>query len=160
MSIRYCRASASSTLKERRTGWQRLRNQHSRLLIAIIWRFTASLPTANSHNRPDDTAFDQAAVLIAQPLPPGAALFAAVDDALALQYLIDIWQLRPDLHVVSSAEAARWLGEGQAVFATWQAATTLRGELPTTLAPSQQGAGPDWIIFQTSKPNLVQRRFC
>lgn len=126
------------------------------LLIAVFWRAASSWPAANSHNRPGDTALDHAAGLIAQPLPKGAALFAAVDDALALQYLIDIWQIRPDLQVVSSEQAARWLGQGQPVFATWQAAPTLRTELPVTLATSMQSAGPDWIVFQTNSHLINQ----
>jgi hypothetical protein len=51
---------------------------------AMVWRFTASLPEADSRNRPNDTALDRAAVLLDQSLPAGAGLFAAVDDALAL----------------------------------------------------------------------------
>ncbi|MDQ3250403.1 MAG: hypothetical protein M3Q45_14495, partial [Chloroflexota bacterium] len=92
-------------------------------------------------------ALNHAALLIAQPLPASAALFAAVEDALALQYLIDIWQIRPDLVVVSSSQAAILLKQGQRVFATWQAATTLRAELPPTLVTTQQSASPDWIQF-------------
>ncbi len=126
------------------------------LVIAVGWRVQASLPAANSHNRPGDTALDHAALLLAQPLPKDAALFAAVDDALALQYLIDIWQIHPDLHVISSSAAAQWLAEGQPVFATWQAAPTLQAELPPTLTFSMQSAGADWIAFQTSSQSLAQ----
>ncbi len=146
--------------------WSIWRISHSRLLrhlplllilIAIIWRVTASWPAANSHHRVDDTALDHAAQLITQPLPTGAALFAAVDDVLALQYLIDIWQIRPDLNVISSDKAASWLAEGRPVFATWQSAPTLRAELPGTLAVSMQSAGPDWIAFQTGGPSHEQQ---
>ncbi|MCX6046103.1 MAG: DUF2723 domain-containing protein [Chloroflexi bacterium] len=119
------------------------------ILLAIIWRANASWPAANSHHRADDTALDHAAALITQPLPTGAALFAAVDDALALQYLIDIWQIRPDLQVISSDKAAGWLAQNRPVFATWQAAATLRAELPATWAISMQSAGPDWIVLQS-----------
>ncbi len=63
---------------------------------AIAWRATASLPAADSRNRTQDTALQHAAVLLDQPLPSNAALFASVDDALALQYLTRIWALRPD----------------------------------------------------------------
>ncbi len=127
------------------------------LLFAVIWRFHASLPTANSHNRTDDIALNHAAQLITQPLPSGAGLFAAVDDALALQYLIDIWQIRPDLHVISSAEAAGWLAQQRKVFATWQAASTLRAELPANLAVAMQSASPDWIAIQTNDADQQQQ---
>ncbi|MFN8494236.1 MAG: DUF2723 domain-containing protein [Caldilineaceae bacterium] len=126
------------------------------LTVAIVWRFETSLPRANSHNRPGDTALDHAALLLAQPLPKGAAVFAPVDDALALQYLIALWQIRPDLQVVSSNVAAQWLAQGQPVFATWPAAPTLQAELPATLKCSMQSAGADWIVFQTGGRLLLQ----
>ncbi len=126
------------------------------LLLAIAWRVHASWPTADSRNRPTDTALDRPAVLIAQPLAPNTALFAAVDDALGLQYLIDIWQIRPDLRVVSSNEAAQWLAQGQPVYSTWQAAITLRAELPPTLVTTQQSTGPDWILFQSGPPKVQE----
>lgn len=124
--------------------------------IAVVWRMQASLPAANSHNRPGDTALDHAAFLLAQPLPKGAALFAPVDDALALQYLIDIWQIQPDRHVISSSAAAQWLAKDKPVYATWQAAPTLQAELPSTLTFSMQSAGADWIVFQTSRQLFAQ----
>lgn len=113
----------------------------------IVWRFLLSLPDANSRNRPEDTALDRAAQLIVQPLPVGASLFAEVEDALALDYLIHIWQVRPDLRVVSSPVAGELLRRKEPVFSTWQAAATLRQELPGDLHPVVQSAGPDWIRF-------------
>jgi hypothetical protein len=122
------------------------------LISAIAWRFATSLPAANSRSRPTDTALERAAGLLAQPLPDQANLFAELNDGLALQYLIDIWQIRPDLKIVSSPVAAEVLAQGKPVFATWQAAPILRTELPLSLTPSLQSAGPDWIIFAIGKP--------
>ena len=127
------------------------------LALLIVWRINASWPAADSRNRPTDTAFDRPAVLLAQPLAPNMALFAAVDDALGLQYLTDIWQIRPDLRVVSSSEAAQWLAQGQPVYSTWQAAVTLRAELPPALVTAQQSAGPDWILFQSGTPTVIEK---
>ena len=117
------------------------------LVVAIGWRFTASLAAADSRNRPTDSAFDQAAILLAQPLPKQAALFAAVHDALALQYLSAIWQIRPDVRLVDSGGAAALLATGQPVYSTWEAAPTLRTELPPDLAITQQANDPRWIKF-------------
>lgn len=117
------------------------------LMVAIGWRFTASLAAADSRNRPTDSAFDQAAILLAQPLPAQAPLFAAVHDALALQYLRAIWQIRPDVRVVDSGEAAQLLATGQPVYSTWEAASTLRAELPSDLIITQQASDPRWIKF-------------
>lgn len=117
------------------------------LAVAIGWRFTASLAAADSRNRPTDSAFDQAAVLLAQPLPAQAPLFAAVHDALALQYLRAIWQVRPDVQIVDSNLAAQRLAAGQWVYSTWEAAPTLRAELPPDLVTMQQASDPYWITF-------------
>ncbi len=117
------------------------------LLVAIAWRFDASWPEANSRNRPEDTALDRAAVLLDQPLPQGAGLFAAVDDALALDYLIRIWGLRSDLRVVSSVEAGEVLRSGGLVFSTRDAAATLLEELPADVRPPRTAFGPDWLAL-------------
>jgi hypothetical protein len=122
------------------------------LVVAIGWRFTASLAAADSRNRPTDSAFDQAALLLAQPLPQQAALFAAVHDALALQYLSAIWQIRPDVRLVDSREAAQQLAAGQSVYSTWEAAPTLRVELPPDLITTQQASDPYWIKFDPTGP--------
>jgi hypothetical protein len=120
------------------------------LIILVVGRAASSLPAADSRNQPDDTAFARAAGLLAQPLPPNASLFAELNDLLALQYLIHIWQIRPDLQTINSPEAAEALAQGQPVFATWQAAPILRSELPQQLVTTMQSAGPDWIRLDTS----------
>lgn len=117
------------------------------LVVAIGWRFTASFAAADSRNRPTDTAFDHAAHLLAAPLPAQAPLFAAVNDALALQYLSTIWQVRSDIQVVDSPAATHLLASGQPVYSTWEAAPTLRAELPPNLGTSQQALDSQWIGF-------------
>ncbi len=119
----------------------------SLIVIAIGWRLNASLPQADSRNRPSDDALDHAAILLDQPLPTSANLFAAVDDALALQYLTEIWAIQPDAAVVSSQEAGRKLAAGAPVLATWRAAQTLADELPPEIAPAIQSHSPDWLLF-------------
>lgn len=127
------------------------------LIVASGWRFTLSVAAADSHNRPTDTAFDHAARLLAAPLPTQASLFAAVNDALALQYLSAIWQVRPDVQVIDSPAATQILASGQPVYSTWEAAPTLRAELPATLNTSQQALDAQWIgFYPTVKPPLVR----
>lgn len=125
------------------------------LVGLVIWRVTASWPAANSRNRPGDTALAEAAQLVAQPLPPTAHLFAAVDEALALDYLIHIWQIRPDLRVISSPAAATHLAAGQPVFAAAGAAAILRTELPPTLPLTVQSSAPDWLVLQSQPTAIV-----
>ncbi len=117
------------------------------LVVAIIWRFDASWPQADSRNRAEDTALDRAAVLLDQPLPANAGLFATVEDALALDYLINIWGLRPDLHVVSSIDAGQLLRDGGVVLSTIDAAPILLEELPDDLTPPRTVFSADWLAL-------------
>jgi len=151
-------------LRQRRWGRVWYSAALALLFVALGWRFTTSLAAADSRNRPDDSAFDQAALLLAQPLPAQAALFAALNDALALQYLSAIWQIRPDVQIVDSGEAAHLLATGHAVYSTWEAAPTLRAELPADQTPLQQAHDPHWIAFAptmlpaTSAPPMILQR--
>ncbi|MCB0086411.1 MAG: hypothetical protein KDE54_00730, partial [Caldilineaceae bacterium] len=127
------------------------------LCVAIGWRAQASWPAADSRNRSDDTALPHAGMLIAQPLPAAAALFAPVQDALALQYLIDIWGIRPDLRVVSSRQAAAILQENGPLLATVDAAPTLLDELPAPLAVQLQDQSADWVrVNNAAQPSTLE----
>ncbi|NJN83484.1 MAG: hypothetical protein HC802_15170 [Caldilineaceae bacterium] len=124
-------------------GWA----PHLLLILAIGWRLDASLPAADSRNRPEDMDLSRPAKLLGQPLPPGVKLFAALDDALSLQYLSQIWGVRPDVVVVSRREAADALRAQQAVLATWESAGRLADEMPSDLGFEVQGVGPDWVVL-------------
>lgn len=115
------------------------------LMMAIVWRAVASFPQANSRNRSIDTTLDQAAILLGQPLPSRTGLFAAVVDAHALDYLINIWGIRPDLRVVSSEQAGQLMSSGQSVLSTWEMAPTLLAELPPGQIPTLHSVTPDWV---------------
>ena len=117
------------------------------LILPVLWNLNRNWTAADSRNRANDSAFDRAALLLAQPLPPNAPLFAAVNDALALQYLTTIWGVRPDLQVVSSQSAADLLAQERAVYSTWEAAPTLRAELPPALAHHVEAVDPAWLRF-------------
>ncbi len=118
------------------------------LVGMVLARGVRSWPRADSYDRVADGAFDRAALLLATPLPAQSRLFAAVDDALALQYLFNIWQLRPDLAVVSSPDAAAHLAAGEAIYSTWDAAPTLYAELPDALAYTSVAVDPHWVRLQ------------
>ena len=117
------------------------------LTLPVLWNLNRNWTAADSRNRANDSALDRAALLLAQPLPADTALFAAVNDALALQYLTTIWGVRPDLQVVSSQSAAHLLAQGRAVYSTWEAAPTLRAELPPALAHHVEAVDPAWLRF-------------
>lgn len=134
--------------RTRRWGWLRYAPLLL-LVIAIAWRLTASFERADSSGRQDDTALLRAAVLLDQPLPVGAGLFAPVEDALALDYLIEVWGIRPDLDVVSSQQAGDRLAAGEAVFSTYDVAPVLLAELPSEMNVQRAGAGADWLQLST-----------
>jgi len=151
------------------TGWQvvlrRLPGRDGQQLLAsvllvllvtpTIWNLQRNWAAADSRHRSTDQALDHAARLLTQPLPPKSALFAAVDDALALQYLTAIWGVRPDLTVVSSQTAAQRLAVGEVVYSTWTAAPTLQAELPTTLQVTRSAVDPAWIRFAPAGSSLA-----
>jgi hypothetical protein len=115
--------------------------------LLIVWRFGASYGPANSRNQPHDLAFSRAGVLLDQPLPPQVGLFAPVEDALALDYLINIWGIKPDAEVVSSKQAGKRLKNGGVVLSTLDAAPTLLSELPPEVQPSRSMLSADWLLL-------------
>ncbi len=130
------------------------------LVMLILWRTLASLPAADSRDRPGDTALDRPALLLDQPLPEDAALFAAKDDALGLDYLMQIGGIRPGLRVVDKSAANERLAEGKRLLVTADAAALLLGEL-TVAPPQAHGWSADWVELlpagatQTRQPVVV-----
>lgn len=120
--------------------------------LTVAWRVQESLPAANSRHRAEDTALDRAMRLLDQPLPQDARLFASVDDALAINYLVEIWGVRPDLKTLNSRDADDDLADGEPVFASVDATSVLLAELTTPVALN--GFSPDWIIL-TAQPATV-----
>lgn len=120
------------------------------LLLAIFVRINTQWSAVNSRNRADDSALDHAAVLLTEPLPEQQALFASLDDTLALQYVTQIWNIRPDLRMISSQQAATELASGKAIYSTWDLAPTLRAELPQQGDISQLAVDPLWIRFDST----------
>jgi hypothetical protein len=88
------------------------------LLGLALYRGIVSFPQADSRDRPDDTGLAAGWAILADDPPPGTAIFAAQDEALALDYLTDIWGQRPDVRVVTSAEARRRLAHDAALAVT------------------------------------------
>ena len=149
----------SGQAKARKMGVPLLRYVPYMVLVtAVVWRFAASWEAANSHDRPEATGLNRAAVWLDQPLPEGAGLFAPVEDALALDYLINIWGIRPDLRVVSSEEAGNLLRAGERpVLTTFEAASALLNELAADVQPWRQALSPDWLLLQSGKAQPVAR---
>jgi hypothetical protein len=121
------------------------------LISAIVWRIDASLPAADSRYRPEDTALVQPALLLDQPLPYGAVIFAEKDEALGLDYLINIWGIRPDLRVVSSPQASDVLNQNGIVLATWTSVSLLRAEVEVAAPLHLEAVTPDWVALHPAE---------
>jgi len=120
------------------------------LLLVILMQVNTRWPTVDSRGRAEDSALDQAALLLTPSLPENQALFASLDETLALQYVTRIAMIRPDLRVVSSQQAATELASGTAVYSTWELASTLVAELPEQQGTIQRAIDPRWIRFDSS----------
>ncbi len=116
----------------------------------VVWRFAGSWERADSRERPGDSALDRASILLGQPLPAGAGLFAPVNEALALDYLIRIWGIQPQVSTVSSGEAGERLRQGGVVLSTFAAAPVLLAELPQGLPTERQAFSPDWLLLRSA----------
>ncbi len=142
---RLARKSEETDISVRPRHRYDVRNSSLALLaVLILWRGLASLPAADSRDRPGDTALVRPAQLLAQSLPADGAFFAAKDDALGLDYLITIGGVRSDLRAVDKREASARLLVGEPVLVTKDAAGLLLGEL-VGIAPQIQSWSADWI---------------
>jgi hypothetical protein len=92
---------------------------------------------------------NRAAVLLAQA-PPNASLFSAVDDALALDYLVQIWGLNPTAAIVSTTHAEDAAQAGRPLLATWDAAPTLLAELNPQFPAPLHTVSADWVQIAPS----------
>lgn len=118
---------------------------------AVGWRFGASWPQADASVYPPDEALGHAAVLLADDLPPRAALFAEQGDAASLDYLAQIWGLRPDIRVIGSSRAEAAIAAGRPLLATWGSAGTLIKEMGGG-AHTVQTQSADWARIDAAPP--------
>lgn len=84
------------------------------VLVALVaYRAAISYPRADASNRPDDTGLVPAWIILADDPPPGAAILTIYDEGLGLNYVTQIWGRRPDLTVITPAQAwERFAREG------------------------------------------------
>lgn len=121
---------------------------------AVSWRFAASWPQTDAGVYPPDEALGHAAVLLANDLPPSAALFAEQGDAAALDYLAQIWGLRPDINVIGSSQAEAAIEAGRPLLATWGSAGTLIEEMGGG-AHTVQTHSADWAQIDAAPPTIA-----
>ncbi|HEX9117931.1 MAG TPA: DUF2723 domain-containing protein [Anaerolineae bacterium] len=97
------------------------------LAALALYRGIASYPRAALRNRADATGLAPGWAILADAPPAGAAVLATLPEDLALDYLINIWGMRPDLRTVTAPEA-------RSVFATHAPLVVTAGFLPLAAA--------------------------
>ncbi len=99
------------------------------LCVLVGYRFTLSLPGADSSNRPGDVGLDPGWRIIADDPPADAAILGTLDQLLALDYLTQIWGVRPDLQPSGAAEAREALAAGHLLLSTVEAIPIVQAEV-------------------------------
>lgn len=92
------------------------------LLALILLKFTQSSPRAMQRDRAGDTGLRPGQAILAVDPPAGAAILAAADETLALDYLTGVWGIRPDLRAIATDQAAAALAAGAPLAVTPAAA--------------------------------------
>ncbi len=95
----------------------------------IVYRFALSLPGADSSGRPGDVGLDPGWAVIADDPPAGAAVLGTRDEFLALNYLTQIWGVRPDLQPVGAVQAREVLAAGRLLLSTVAAVPIVQAEV-------------------------------
>ena len=80
------------------------------LAALVIYRGTVSYPRADSSRRAEDTGLLPGWAILADDPPAGTAVLGTLGETLALNYLTEIWGVRPDVRSVTSAAGAEPVG--------------------------------------------------
>jgi len=86
--------------------------------VLLLYRGSASYPRADSRDRPEDTGLLPGWAILADAPPAGTAVLGTLPEALALNYLTEIWGERPDLRSVTSTQARGLLAAGEPLAVT------------------------------------------
>ncbi|MCD6289476.1 MAG: DUF2723 domain-containing protein, partial [Anaerolineae bacterium] len=99
------------------------------LCALIAYRFALSLPGADSSGRPGDVGLDPGWRIIADDPPAGAAILGTLDELLALDYITQIWGVRPDLKPIGAPQARQEIAAGHTVLSTFDAIPIAQSEV-------------------------------
>jgi hypothetical protein len=102
------------------------------LISLVIYRGVRSYPLADSSDRPDDTGLAPGWAILADQPPEGVRVLATAPEALALDYLAEIWGVRPDVRTVTSTRARHILAAGSPPLTATEAALPL---VPEEVSP-------------------------
>ena len=105
----------------RRFGPRRARGARAILLgvaALMIYRGAVSYPRVDSSRRAEDTGLQPGWAILADDPPAGTAVLGTLGETLALNYLTEIWGVRPDVRSVTSDQAQKLLADGAPLVVT------------------------------------------
>ena len=121
------------------------------LVALVAYRGMLSYPRADSRDRPQDTGLVPGWAILADDPAPGTAILGTLQETLALNYLTEIWEQRPDLHSVTSDQARAILAAGAPPLAVTRAALPL---VPAEVSPdAHYSALGRTLVAVSASPN-------
>ena len=123
------------------------------LIIIIVERLLTNYPLADSSNRPGDDGLAAGWSILQDEPAEGAAIFATRDEALALDYVTQIWGVRPDVHMVNRDQALRTFEQpAEHLYVTHDAAPLVSSEISSQAHLSAAGQ----ILIRVRPEPLLQ----
>jgi Protein O-mannosyl-transferase TMEM260-like len=125
-----CTEQGSRGTEEQRSGSLRAAQILTVLVVVVlgalvIYRGVSSYQIADSSNRPGDTGLAPGWAILADQPPEGVRILATTPEALALDYLAEIWGVRPDVRTVTTSQAREILAAGFPMLAATEAVLPL-----------------------------------
>ena len=105
----------------------------------MIYRGAVSYPRADSSRRAEDTGLQPGWAILADDPPAGTAVLGTLGETLALNYLTEIWGVRPDVQSVTSDQAQKLLADGAPLVVTGAALPLAPAEVSPTAHYSAMG---------------------
>ena len=102
------------------------------LAALVAYRGVTSYPLADSSNRPGDTGLAPGWAILADQPPEGVRTLGTTPEVLALDYLAEIWGVRPDMRAVTTSQAREILAAGLPMLVVTEAALPL---VPEEVSP-------------------------
>ena len=105
----------------------------------MIYRGAVSYPRADSSRRAEDTGLQPGWAILADDPPAGTSVLGTLGETLALNYLTEIWGVRPDVRSVTSDQAQKLLADGAPLVVTGAALPLAPAEVSPTAHYSAMG---------------------
>jgi len=122
------------------------------LILLVALRMSRSLPGADNSDLEGDTGLRPGQAILSDEPADGAALVGDQLESVSLAYLTDIWMVRPDLHSVSTGEAAHLLASGELrVYSTFHGVSLFTADTGSSITPWSAGHG---LVELRSAPTL------